>query len=157
MRYVTAFVLFVAAVASVAQAAPRLKVTGTSFVAEHIADDGTVQAIETTRVPHVPDRSCYRWTVRVAPGEGAVRVHELFELPGRAMQWKVDDPARSTMLSPDRGAAVTALTLDRASGEITNQWCVAAGDPEGEYRISVVAGKQLLHRFVFTVGRARVA
>ncbi len=39
-------------------------------------------------------------------------------------------------------------------GELSNAWCVAEGDPQGAYSISVYTGEKLLHRFDFTVGRS---
>ena len=137
--------------AAAAEAAPDLRLTNASFVAERTGDDEEVIATATTHLPYDPDRSCYRRTLRFAPGEGEVRVRELFELPGRTAYW-AEEPGRGHAVSPDRAAAITDLLLGRSTGELTNLWCVATGDPRGEYRISVVPGKRLLHRFVFTVG-----
>ena len=108
-----------------------------------------VTAVSTRRVPYRPDSSCFAWILRVEPASRRVALRELISLPSAPKSWGVS--AESTRVSKDRRSAETDLDDDIADGVISNEWCVADGDPVGRYRIEVFEGPRLLHRFDFAV------
>jgi len=125
-------------------------VTTTNFYAESAGPDGKVTQIETTRVPYIVDTSCYRWTIAFTAGQGDRQFTERFTLPDSASSWG-DTEGEATTVSRDRRVAVTKVFADLSEGLVTHGWCVAAGDPLGQYRIEVFDGKRLLKRFDFKV------
>ena len=121
--------------------------------------DGPGQPVESNRVPHRPNRSCYSWAITVPPASRELAVREVFELPGSAPIWG-DDPASGvpapddgsvTAVNRDRSTGVTEFTDSLADGLIAHGWCVAEGDPIGPHRIRVFVGDALLHEFRFEV------
>ena len=106
--------------------------------------------IETGRIPHRPETSCYQWAIAVEPEDRLLVVRELFELPGAADQWNTD-PKLDTLVTSDRSRSVTQFEDSLDDGIITHGWCVAEGDPTGPHRIRVYAGDRLLHEFRFEV------
>jgi hypothetical protein len=106
--------------------------------------------VETDRIPHRPETSCYQWAIAVAPEDRILIVRELFELPGAAEQWGTS-PELDTLVTSDRSRSVTQFEDSLDDGIITHGWCVAQGDPIGPHRIRVYAGDRLLHEFRFEV------
>lgn len=146
-------VLFLAAAAVPAQ---PLEVLGADFRAEAVSPDGQIVSAPAERLPNLPGL-CYRWTLRVTPADRLVQVEERLELPAPATQWGgVDGNDESpTKLSEKGRVGTTPLFASLRSGEIGNGWCIAEGDPDGDYRITVSFEGRVLHRFRFFVGDTR--
>jgi hypothetical protein len=87
--------------------------------------------------------------IRVRPEERILHIREVLVLPAPSRTWEVGD-ARSA-ISADRRQAVTELRQDMSNGLLSNDWCIAEGDPIGPYRIEIHDGARLLHRFEFQV------
>jgi len=105
-----------------------------------------------TVVPLRPDQACYDWVLHLREPTTTATVEETFILPTAPAHW----PASSQMELREGGRiAVSQLTLpitgEWPAGWISHGWCVAAGDPEGEYIIEVRKDNQLLHRYCFLV------
>jgi len=105
-----------------------------------------------TVVPLRPDQACYDWVLHLREPTTTATVEETFILPTAPAHW----PASSQMELREGGRiAVSQLTLPITGGWpdgwISHGWCVAAGDPEGEYIIEVRKDNQLLHRYCFLV------
>jgi hypothetical protein len=145
--------VFIAAAAAAAQPIAVLKA---DFRAETVSPDGQLLSASVTRLPNIPGL-CYRWTLTVEPSDRVVRLVERFELPAPAQQWGgVDGNDESpTKLSEQGRVGTTPLFVSLRSGEIGNGWCIAEGDPDGIYRITVSYEGNVLHRFRFTIGEAR--
>lgn len=128
------------------------KVIAARFVAEWTGGRGAF--VGNAVVPHRPD-SCYRWEIDVEPEDRGLVVREDFVLPAAAPQWGGADgaPGSPTRVDPDRSGATTLVQESLEDGKLTHGWCVAEGDPLGQYVISVHAGDVLLHRFRFQVVR----
>ena len=130
-----------------------LVVLDTDFLVEIADDNGDIIRHSSTEVPLVPDASCFRWQIKVAPVLRVVPIVELFELPAPPGQWVgAEDVADSPTRTSDNGRiATTDIIAPLNRGLIEHGWCIAEGDPPGRYRITVSEGGRLLHRFQFTV------
>ena len=139
-----------ALLSAAAQAADRAPVvTGAHFFAY---DPRNVPAgvVETNRVPHRPETSCYQWVIAVQPEDRTLAVRELFELPASAEQWG-RGPDQATIVGAEGSSAVTQFEDSLSDGLLQHGWCVAPGDPTGPHRIRVFIGDRLLHEFRFEV------
>ncbi len=106
--------------------------------------------VETNRIPHRPETSCYHWVIAVEPEDRTLAIRELFELPASAEHWD-RPPGEATIVGADGSNAVTEFQDSLDDGAISHGWCVAEGDPTGPHRIRVFAGERLLHEFRFEV------
>ncbi len=133
--------------------AASLVVLDTDFIVEIADENGDIIRHSSTTVPLVPDSSCFRWQIKVAPAMRVVPIVELFELPSPPGQWTgVEDMTESpTRTSADGRVATTDIMAPLNKGLIEHGWCIAEGDPAGRYRITVSENGRLLHRFQFTV------
>jgi len=107
--------------------------------------------------PLVPLHVCYGWRIRLSGAGKLVKATEVFELPAPPQEWKgvEGDQFSPTTLSPNRQTSTTSKFYTPQDGWITNQWCVAPGDPAGRYVIKVYIGDLLLKEFDFTAQTAR--
>lgn len=130
-----------------------LTVLSTDFIVEIADENGDIIRHSSTQVPLVPEASCFRWQIKVAPALRVVPIVELFELPASPGQWTgAEDVADSPTRTSDNGrVATTDIMAPLNKGLIEHGWCIAEGDPPGRYRITVSEGGRLLHRFSFTV------
>ncbi|TFI57302.1 hypothetical protein E2493_15650 [Sphingomonas parva] len=130
------------------QAAPQpLKVLEAEFYAFDADDPDRAEA--TRIVPYVPETSCFGWEIRVPPADRTIRVREVLILPAPPRTWNTDESI--TTISTDRRRAETELEQDLSEGMLSNDWCIADGDPLGRHRIEVYEGRRLLRRFDFQV------
>lgn len=129
-----------------------LKVLGSDFTSRMLQADGTEIDQSTTRIPLIPDVSCYQWTIEV-DAKGPLRIKEVFKLPAAPETWGEadNDEFSPTEPSKDRTAAVTILFMPAKDGVLANAWCVTAGDPPGPYTIEVFHEEQSLKKFEFTL------
>lgn len=123
------------------------------FLVSITGADGVRQTVHSSVVPLLPERACYEWRIRIGSDEKLVKATEVFTLPGAPKQWGgVDENSYSaSQLSGDRTVAETTLFFSPTDGWISNGWCVADGDPVGQYSIKVHVGDRMVHEFSFTV------
>lgn len=115
-----------------------------------VRDMMTGEVVRNARsVPNRPGEVCYDWTITVARQKRTVDVVETFILPAPA-PWGIDE-GDGTTVAADRSRAVTRLTADLSNGRIGHSWCVAEGDPSGDYRIEVTVDGVTLGTFAFVL------
>jgi len=93
------------------------------------------------RVIHRVGSSCYMWRLSFSPTEQPVELRETLTLPGRAPSWGANP---STTVAPNMSSAETMVSADGRTGHASNQWCIAAGDPQGLYRFDVHSADKLV-------------
>lgn len=137
----------VIAVLVAAAAPPPLAVRDRAFV---VTDLETGQIVRNARsVPNRPGTICYDWVVIVAPQQRVVEAVETFVLPAPA-PWNLAE-SDDTKVAADQTRAVTHVAEDLSDGRITHGWCVAAGDPPGDYRIEVAVDGAKIATFAFVL------
>jgi len=145
--------MILAGLLAAAQTAPDagpIEILGTHFYARD-ARLGDAGIREADTVPLRAGTSCFGWVLQVTPRPDSVAIREELQLPGPATDWSGDDPSRTVTVSGDRSTGTTRFETSLAEGILTQDWCIAEGDPAGPYRIRVYHGDRLLHEFRFTV------
>jgi hypothetical protein len=102
--------------------------------------------IPTSQVPLV-EKQGYGWAMVLNTDKQVVKWREEFTLPSAPEIWGADD----VKLSEDRRTSTVERETPVIGGTIQNFWAVAPGDPEGEYRISVVLENGEAVMFTFNV------
>lgn len=135
-----------------AWAGPNLRVLETDFTSQLLQPDGSEVEQSTTMIPLIPDISCFQWTIKVDSTD-VLRIKEILKLPAAPESWGEADTNEfsPTVTSADRKTAVTVVFMPAKDGVLTNRWCVAAGDPAGQYSIEVLHEGQSLKTFDFTL------
>lgn len=124
-----------------ASAAPKVLETEFFFV-----EGGYVTV--SNLVPLVPDDVCFEWRLKLDVPDGPVEFTEVMVLPAAPEFWKVE-PEVDHEISGD-GTVSTTTDVDKiVGGWLHHGWCVAQGDPLGDYRIGVTVDGTLLHTFGF--------
>ncbi|WP_156461272.1 hypothetical protein [Devosia sp. Root436] len=109
---------------------------------------GQDDVVESTTLVPLLAGTCYDWHLRLGKVKGAVEVTEIYTLPAAPASWGLGEGSL-TVISDDQRTATTPLTLTPEDGWIWSGWCVADGDPEGDYRIDFKSGDRLLKTFEF--------
>lgn len=104
---------------------------------------------ESNLVPSIPDNSCYSWEIELDTELISIPIKEILFLPEKPKSW--GDRDDMTLLHDNR-ISVTKKVLEVDRGVITNMWCVAEGDPTGNYKIEVYIKGVLAESFNFMVG-----
>ena len=104
---------------------------------------------ESNLVPSIPDNSCYSWEIELDTELISIPIKEILFLPEKPKSW--GDRDDMTLLHDNR-ISVTKKVLEVDRGVITNMWCVAEGDPAGNYKIEVYIKGVLAESFSFVVG-----
>ena len=105
------------------------------------------QVVQSARVVPNIEGACYAWRLRLGKTKEAVEVTEVLRLPSAPENW--DPGSDRSDVSSNGLNATTALSLVPEDGWITHGWCVAAGDPNGRYRIEVSTAAKSLQVFGF--------
>ena len=105
---------------------------------------------ETTNIPYRPGDSCFSWGLRIEPQDRERTFEEVLRLPGPATDFSGDGETQ-VEVSQDRTSATVQHPLAAGQSEIGGSWCIAPGDPLGEYRITVSDGATVIHSFDFDV------
>jgi hypothetical protein len=101
-------------------------------------------------VPLVPDRVCYGWRIRLTGAKDIVKFKEVFSLPTEPRIWGGENDKYSTSsVEKNRKTTITEEFAPVRGGWISNMWCVANGDPEGQYSMDVHIDGVFLKRFDF--------
>jgi len=125
------------------------EVTDADFYATTRAGD---RVEPTDRILYRPGDSCWEWVVYVEPVDRERSFTEVLRLPAPAPDWTSEDtPDFHVQVAPDRPSASVQHGLAAGENEIGGSWCIAAGDPLGDYRITVSEGEREIMRFDFHV------
>lgn len=128
--------------------APRFLIDSAQFVVSTTGPDGASITRVTNRVPLDPS-VCYGWRLHVSSNiVGALAWKEIFKLPAPPASWLGADSAH---VSRDRTTTVTRQRTTPTDGWLSHQWCVDAGDPSGNYEMTVYVENRLVKRFQFVV------
>jgi tetratricopeptide (TPR) repeat protein len=101
-------------------------------------------------VPLVPENSCYGWFVKLNTQLSSVRVKEVFTMP--FIPKNINLPDQYSIGSD--GRTITGQSNKKIKdNHINNSWCVAEGDPSGNYNFEIFIEGKFIKHFPFTVGR----
>ena len=100
-------------------------------------------------VPLTPDNTCYRWEIVLDTKLPSIPINEIFVLPSEPRTWGNKEDI--TLLNKNK-ISVMEKEIEVDNGTIKNIWCVAEGDPIGNYKIEVYINGALAESFGFTVG-----
>jgi len=109
---------------------------------------GQEDVVESTTLVPLLEGTCYNWHLRFGKTKGALDITEIYTLPAVPQSWGISEDS-GIVLSKDKLTATSLLSLVPLDGWVESGWCVADGDPEGDYRFDIMAGDKLLHRFEF--------
>ncbi len=108
---------------------------------------------ESDFVPLIPDDSCYSWEIKLDTGLTSIPIKEIFILPDRPKEWSYkEDSEEEQTLHHDNKISVSEEDIKVVNGMIESMWCVAEGDPTGNYKIEVYIKGVLVKSFDFVVG-----
>lgn len=142
------------AIVALCGAANAAEVLDSQFQVE-ITKNGETTTSADPMVPFLPDEACYYWFVQVAAGEaGEVPMVERLVLPAPATAWDPEDGDTATKIVVDadgKGVTTTFSAKPDADGWINGGWCVAEGDPLGQYSLSVDVDGQSAGEWAFSV------
>jgi hypothetical protein len=133
--------------------------TDVEFLVSVTGADGVTHTEPSNVVPLIPDRACYEWRIRLEFGDQLITATEVFALPAMPKQWGGVDGNEysSSKISGDRKVSETTLFYKPKDGWIAHGWCVADGDPAGQYSIKVYVGDRLIHEFEFRAENVRAS
>ena len=114
------------------------------------ADGGEPHFVRSKTVPLVPGQS-YGWVIAVRSNQQRIHWREELTLPASPVTWGAPETQGRRALSDDGRVAITEREVDLGDGLIYNAWDVAAGDPQGRYRIRVFVEGTLAKVFEFDV------
>ena len=94
--------------------------------------------------------TCYGWLLRIAPARAERRFEERLILPEASSHWGGD----GSKVADDRRSATSAIVAKGGASAVDNAWCVAEGDPDGEYAFVVSEGGKVVGRGAFFLKHA---
>jgi hypothetical protein len=112
--------------------------------------NGEAEFVVTDRVPLI-EGQFYGWVIKVGPQFAKVKWKEVFELPQAPQSWGAEETSGDLVISEDRKVSVTEEEVFVEDGYIANYWNVVAGDPPGDYIMSVYVNDRLVETFRFKV------
>ena len=148
--------LILSSASSTPASSGTLKIEETKFFVRlyTISNDGSEisRDFDTTLVPLVPDRSCYGWQIKVPSDANLINLREEFMLPNEPSFWSGENNEFATnRIVNNRRTSITERFVTPDKGWVENEWCVAKGDPEGDYLIKVYFDDQFIQKFDFEV------
>lgn len=93
---------------------------------------------------------CYGWTLTFDKIDKQLEFEELLLLPDSAGQWL---GANRSRIADDRMSASTTTTVSGQEGFAHRAWCVAEGDPAGEYKFVVSQDSKIVGEGTFNLVR----
>ena len=143
MKHAGLVLLAIAAAVAATPTPAAPKVVDASFV---FIQGGTVT--ESNKVPLLPGEVCFEWRLRLDVFDALVKYTEVFILPAAPEIWETNPEAESD-ISAD-GLVSTTSNVDKlVDGWLRHGWCVAEGDPLGDYRMEISIEGTLVHTFEF--------
>ena len=108
---------------------------------------------ESNFVQLIPENSCYSWKIELDTYLTSIPTKEIFILPETPKVWSSDEGAEGKQtLHHDNKISVVEEDIKVEDGIIESMWCVAEGDPTGNYKIEVYIKGVLAESFSFVVG-----
>ena len=108
---------------------------------------------ESDFVQLIPEDSCYRWEIELDTYLVAIPTKEILILPETPKVWSADEGVEGKQtLHHDNKISVIEEDIKVVNGMIESMWCVAEGDPTGDYKIEVYIKGVLVKSFSFVVG-----
>jgi hypothetical protein len=115
--------------------------------------DEEIAWTESDFVPLIPGKSCYRWEIELDTYLVSIPTKEIFILPETPKVWSADEGVEGKQtLHHDNKISITEEDIKVVNGTIESMWCVAEGDPIGDYKIEVHIKGVLVKSFSFVVG-----
>ncbi|MCP4318509.1 MAG: hypothetical protein GY789_21470 [Hyphomicrobiales bacterium] len=115
-------------------------------------DNGNWNVLQTNTVPNAPGRACYGWRAKVERSNALIAYEEILKLPDQPEYWSGEnDPYAANEVSKDRTISTTKKFETTDDGSIGNQWCVAKGDPLGNYSMTILIEGEIVGAFDFMV------
>jgi hypothetical protein len=115
--------------------------------------DEEIAWAESDFVPLIPDKSCYSWEIQLDTELISVPTKEILILPETPKMWGREEGAEGGQtLHHDNKISIVDKDIKVVDGIIDSSWCVAEGDPIGDYRIEVYIKGVLAESFSFVVG-----
>lgn len=105
---------------------------------------------ESNFVQLTPDNSCYSWEIELDTYLVAIPTKEILILPETPKVWSANEGEQT--LYHDNKISVLEGNIKVEDRIITSTWCVAEGDPAGNYKLEVYIKGVLLETFSFVVG-----
>ncbi|WNJ99973.1 peptidoglycan-binding domain-containing protein [Thalassospiraceae bacterium LMO-JJ14] len=118
--------------------------------------NGEMKLFDSTRVPFNTENSCYGWRMRINGISGSIKMREILRLPSKPLGgWPViTDGSKKVTPSSDGKSAVTDMMLEIKDDMVSHVWCIAEGDPIGDYSIDVFLDDVFVETFDFEVVKA---
>jgi hypothetical protein len=122
------------------------------------SSDGSIitQELDTNSVPLIPKRICYGWGVKVSTDAKLIKFREEFSLPSEPKYWSGENNEFATnSIINKRQTSITTQFAAPDKGWIKHGWCVAKGDPEGDYSMRVYFNDRFIKKFDFEVRKPK--
>jgi hypothetical protein len=105
---------------------------------------------ESNFVQLTPDNSCYSWEIELDTELISIPTKEILILPNTPKFWSSNEGEQT--LHHDNKISVLEGNIKVEDRIIASTWCVAGGDPVGNYKLQVYIKGVLLETFSFVVG-----
>ena len=112
--------------------------------------DEEIAWTESDFVPLIPGKSCYRWEIELDTYLVSIPTKEIFILPETPKVWSADEGEQT--LHHDNKISVLEGNIKVENRIIAHTWCIAEGDPAGNYKLEVYIKGVLIETFSFVVG-----
>jgi hypothetical protein len=123
------------------------------YVGIQNSKDEEIAWTESDFVQLIPEKSCYRWEIELDTYLVSIPTKEVFILPEAPKVWSADEGVEGKQtLHHDNKISVVEEDIKVVNGMIESMWCVAEGDPTGNYKIEVYIKGVFVKSFNFTVG-----
>ena len=123
------------------------------YVGIRNSKDEEIAWTESNVVPSIPDNSCYSWEIELDTELISLPIKEIFILPEAPKVWSLEEGVEGKQtLHHDNKISVIEEDIKVVNGMIESMWCVAEGDPTGDYKIEVYIKGVLVKSFSFVVG-----
>jgi len=132
---------------------PAMKFEKPEFYVVRLKEDSNHEFIATTRVPHDSENICFGWRAQAIGASEAVALSETLNLPSPPLDgWPTNSemaPGVTISVAQNNRSATLSRELPVKDGSVSNIWCVAEGDPLGNYSIDVTLDGAFFKTFHF--------
>jgi hypothetical protein len=104
----------------------------------------------TNHIPYHVNQG-YGWRLKLNTQARSVHWREEFSLPAVPHTWGFEVPGEKRTLQDGGLKCITEGDVAPSNGWVENSWCVAQGDPKGEYAMKIYVDGTFVKRFNFTV------
>ncbi|MEO8558764.1 MAG: hypothetical protein ABI439_06850 [Rhodospirillales bacterium] len=143
IAYIFAFLAALLGASSIASAQP----TPGNFPYVYIdnGEDKDPDVYRTNVVPLWPDKICFGWTMAIEGRDRKVDLTEVLTLSSPSTSWS--HGPETVVENGDK--ATTKIKIDVVDNRIARSWCVAEGDPPGQYRYNIFIDGQHRAEFIY--------